>query len=271
MLAIWFLGPLGLVLVAAGVLTDRFTTLLGACVVADLCLALFHDNPGLHIVGPIHYSECAVPLTMIATHGLANVLHGARRHRFNAGAVSASIAVSLVLGLGTFSVLHALALRDQAAIQRDLYGAIEGAVHEPGGRKAIVLTPWFFSIVRSVPAMREVGTWVHDWRRPRLDLSDDVLFLRNAPGVESGLRRQFSNRRFFRLQPVDTPPFLALVPLGGGTPIGVWTTRRHATLSGAGLSRAERQRSPKASRYGRRARPRRANTASASNATSISA
>lgn len=219
MLAIWFLGPLGLGLVAAGVLTDRFTKLLGATVVADLCLALFHDNSGLHIVGPIHYSECAVPLTIVATHGLANAVHGARRHLFDARTVVASIATALVLGLGTFTLMQALALRDQARIQRDVYAAIEMAVRDPGGRKAVVLTPWFFAVTSSVPAMRDLGTWVHDWRRPRLDLSDAVLFLRNDPRVESALRSQFPDRRFFRLQRVDGWSSLALVPLDGGEPI----------------------------------------------------
>jgi hypothetical protein len=219
MLAVWFLGPLGLVLVAAGALTDRFTSLLGICVAADLCLAFFHDNPGLHIVGPIHYSECAVPLTIIATHGLANLLRGARRHLFDARGLSASIAAALVLGLGTFTLVQALALRDQAAIQRDVYGTIEQAVRDPGGRKAVVLTPWLFAVVGSVPRMRDVGTWVHDWRRPRLDLNDDVLFLRDVRDVEAALRAQFPDRRFFRIRRDPRSPVLLLVPLEGGAPI----------------------------------------------------
>ena len=50
-------------------MTDHFTRLLGLGVLTDLLLALFHTNMGLHSVGPIHYSECAVPLTVIAVHG----------------------------------------------------------------------------------------------------------------------------------------------------------------------------------------------------------
>jgi hypothetical protein len=219
MLAIWFLGPLGLLLVAAGVLTDRFTKLLGACVVADLCLAFFHDNPGLHIVGPIHYSECAVPLTILATCGLATVLRGARRHHFDAGTVSSAIAMALVLGLGTFTVVHSLALRDSAKIQQRVYAAIEGAARKPGDPKAVVFGPTFSAIVASIAAMRDVGSWVKDWRRPRLDLSDDVLFLRDVGGVESALRSQFPDRRFFHLEGDNRSPFLKLVPQGGGEAI----------------------------------------------------
>jgi dolichyl-phosphate-mannose-protein mannosyltransferase len=219
MLAIWFLGPLGLLLVAAGVLTDRFTKLLGACVVADLCLAFFHDNPGLHIIGPIHYSECSVPLTILATCGLATVLRGARRHHFDARTVSAAVAVSLVLGLGTFMLVHSMALRDSAKIQRTVYAAIEGAARKPGDPKAVVLAPSFAAVVESIPAMRDVGSWVYDWRRPRLDLSDDVLFLRDVRAAEGGLRAQFPDRRFFRIRRDDQSPFLMLAPLAGGEPI----------------------------------------------------
>ena len=45
MLAIWFLGPLGILLFTAGVMTDRFTRLLGLGVFTGLCLT--HDLPGL--------------------------------------------------------------------------------------------------------------------------------------------------------------------------------------------------------------------------------
>jgi hypothetical protein len=223
MLVIWFLGPLGLLLVAAGVLTDRFTKLIGACVVADLCLAFFHDNPGLHIVGPIHYAECSVPLTILATCGLATVLRGARRHHFDARTVSAAIAMSLVLGLGTFTIVQSMALRDSAKIQRDVYTTLERAARQPGDPKAVVLAPWFFALVESIPAMRDLGTWVHDWRRPQLDLSDDVLFLRDVGASESAIRNQFPDRRFFRIQLDSRSPFLLLVPLAGGDAIPLTT------------------------------------------------
>jgi hypothetical protein len=218
MLAIWFLGPLGLVLVAAGVLTDRFTKLLGIAVLSELCLALFHDNSGLHVVGPIHYSECAVPLAIVATYGLANVLRGARRHLFDPRFVAAPIAGALVIGLGIFTFVQALALRDQAEVQREVYTSIERAVHDQGGRKAFVLAPWFYAVMGAVPPMRDLGSWVHDWRRPKLDLSDEVIFLRDN-AVSASLRARFPDRRFFRLQRIESTPSLVLVPLEGGAPI----------------------------------------------------
>jgi hypothetical protein len=218
MLAIWFLGPLGLVLFAAGVLTDRFTKLLGMAVVCDLCLAFFHDNSGLHVVGPIHYSELAVPLTIVATHGLANLVRGAERHLIDRRFVVAPVAAALVLGLGVFTLVQALALRDQAEGQREIYTAIERGVRESGARKAFVLAPWFYAVEGVVVSTRDIGAWVHDWRRPRLDLSDDVIFLRDNH-VSAGLRARFPDRRFFRLQRIDGYPCLVLTPLEGGAPI----------------------------------------------------
>jgi hypothetical protein len=218
MLAIWFLGPLGLILFAAGVLTDRFTKLLGIAVVADLCLAFFHDNSGLHSVGPIHYSELAVPLTIIATHGLANLVRGADRHLIDRHVVLAPVSAALVLGLGVFTFVQALALRNQAEGQRDIYAAIEQGVRESGATKAFVLAPWFYTVTGVVASTRDIGAWVHDWRRPRLDLSDEVIFLRDNHVSES-LRARFPDRRFFRLQHIERYPCLVLTPLDGGPPI----------------------------------------------------
>jgi hypothetical protein len=104
MLAIWFLGPLGVALFAAGVMTDRFTRLLGLGTVTGLGLALLHTNMGLHTVGPIHYSELATPLAIIAVHGLVNVLRTARAHRFDLAPISSAVVVSLVVGLGLFNL-----------------------------------------------------------------------------------------------------------------------------------------------------------------------
>jgi Dolichyl-phosphate-mannose-protein mannosyltransferase len=225
MLAIWFLGPLGLLLVAIGVLSNAFTRLLGACVLADLALALTHDNPGLHIVGPIHYSECAVPLTIVATYGLSHLLTSARQRGFDARPIASMVMAALVVALGIFTALQAVALRDQADVQRSVYSAIESAVKADEG-KAVVLTPWMLALTNAVPALRETGSWVHDWRRPQLDLSDDVLFLRDVPGGEAILKQQLPGRRFFRVQHDPRSPQLTLIPLAGGEPIVLSFLRR---------------------------------------------
>lgn len=219
MLAIWFLGPLGVILVAAGLMTDHFTRLLGLCVAAELTLALFHTNTGLHAVGPIHYSDCAVPLTIIAVHGLDNVLRGARRHLLDPSAVTSAVVVALTLGLGIFNLTQALALREQAGIQSAVYGWIESSVYDDHRPGAVVLAPQFGATWSHIPGMARVGTWVFEWRRPRLDLADEVLILHDRPGVEEEARRMFSSRRLYRLLVLTQAPYVVLVPLNGDPPM----------------------------------------------------
>jgi hypothetical protein len=214
MLAIWFLGPLGIALVAAGVMTDRFTRLLGLGTVTGLGLALLHTNMGLHSVGPIHYSELAVPLTIIAVHGLVNLLRAARAHRFDPLPIASTAAVALVLGLGIFNVKHAAALQEQAGIQAVVYDWVERSRPDAQGAKVVVLAPQFGATWLRLPGMAQVGTWVFEWRRPHPDLRDDLVILHDLPGLEATMRERFPDRRFYRLVLVNGPPFGALVPIG---------------------------------------------------------
>jgi hypothetical protein len=224
MLAIWFLGPLGVILVAAGVMTDRFTRLLSLGVVSALTLALFHTNMGLHSVGPIHYSECATPLTIIAVHGLANLLRAARAHRFAARPVASAVAVALTLGLGIFNLKHAAAMQDQAAIQASVYEWVERIRPEGAGPKVILLAPQFGTTWNHLPSVPRVGTWVFEWRRAHPDLRDDLVILHDLPGLEAIVRERFPDRRLYRLLLVAGPPFAAIVPVdrpGGAIPFGL--------------------------------------------------
>ncbi len=215
MLAIWFLGPLGIVLFAAGVMTDRFTRLLGLGVVTGLGLTLLHTNMGLHSVGPIHYSELVVPLAIIAVHGLANLLRAARDHRIDPLPIASGVAVALLVGLGIFNVKHAAALQEQAGIQAAVYQWVELSRPDPHGPKVVVLAPQFGTTWIHLPGMARVGSWVFEWRRPHPDLSDDLVILHDLAGLETTVRERFPDRTFYRLVLVAGPPFAALVPLGG--------------------------------------------------------
>jgi hypothetical protein len=226
MLAIWFLGPLGVLLVGAGVMTDRFTRLLGLGVVGALSLALLHTNMGLHTVGPVHYSECAVPLTIVAVHGLANILRGARAHRFDSRPIASAVVVALVLGLGIFNLKHAAAMQDQAVIQASVYEWVDRTRPDPSGPKVILLAPQFGVTWNHLPAVPRLGTWVFEWRRPHPDLHDDLVILHDLPGLEPLVREKFPERRFYRLLLLAGPPFAVIVPLdqpGSGSviPFGI--------------------------------------------------
>jgi len=219
MLAVWFLGPLGLILVAAGVMTDTFTRLLGLGVATALLLTLFHTNVGIHTVGPIHYSECAVPLTVIAVHGLANLVRGARAHGLDPRPLACAFALAIVVGLGIFNVGHAFGLRDQARVQQDVYDWIERGVRASTKDQAVVLAPQFAEIWSRVPWMREVGTWVFEWRRPRLDLTEGVLIVHDRPGVEGWLRERLPDRRIYRIALREEMPYAVLTAIHGGAAI----------------------------------------------------
>jgi hypothetical protein len=213
MLTIWFLGPLGVALFVAGVMTDRFTRLLGLGTLSSLSLALLHTNMGLHVVGPIHYSELVTPLAIIAVHGLANLIRSARQHRFDPTSVASAIAISLALGLGIFNVTHAVALHEQAGIQAAVYGWLERARPAPDSPKVVILAPQFGATWVHLPGMVNIGTWVFEWRRAHPDLRDEILILHDLPGLEPALRQRLPDRRFYRLQLFNGPPFGALVPL----------------------------------------------------------
>jgi hypothetical protein len=174
---------------------------------------------GLHTVGPIHYSECAIPLTIVAVHGLDNIARWARLHLPAPSIVASVVAGSLVIGLGIFNLTQALALKDQAGIQSAVYGWLDNGLYDPAGRKAVVLARQFGATWSHLPGMARIGTWVFEWRRPRLDLEDDVLILHDREGVEQAARAAFPSRRFYRLILIGQAPYAALVPLDGGAPI----------------------------------------------------
>jgi len=219
MLAIWFLGPLGLLLVAAGARTDRFTRLLGLGVLSALGLGLFHTNMGIHPVGPIHYSECVVPLTIIATHGLANVLRVARTHAVDRRILASGALVALLVGLGIFNLRQSAALQDQAGIQLVVYDWVDRIKPAPDDPPAILLAPQFGTTWVHLPGMARIGTWVFEWRRPHPDLRDDLVILHDVPGLEAILRERFPKRRLFRLSLLSGPPFGVILPLDGRGPV----------------------------------------------------
>ena len=218
MLAIWFLGPMGLVLVAAGALTDRFTRLLGR----------------LRDRGPVPGD---VPRQLRPAHRRTDSLlrmrrsadryrdvrareprGGARRHAFDACGLRRRSASPSPSGSARSPSCRRRRCDAQAAIQRNVYQAIEREVADPGGRPAVVL----------------VALVLRDRQRPSRSAGDRHVGARlAAPDAESGRRdsvparrpgggagaaRPIPGRRFFRLVPLREAPFLVLVPLDGGAP-----------------------------------------------------
>jgi hypothetical protein len=197
MLAVWFAGSLGLPLVAFGSNANRYTRALALGVVADLCLGLFHDDHGIHAVGPIHYSECVVPLAILALQGLHRAAEVGARANLAPALWAAPLVTGIIVGLGIFDFWHGRALRAQADLQATIYDHLD-SYHLSN---AVVLAPAFSQVWSSQPALNLRASWVHEWRRPKPDLSDDVLILRNRGNQLPELMRALPGRRFYEMVP----------------------------------------------------------------------
>ena len=166
-------------------------------------LGFFHDDHGIHIVGPIHYSECAVPLAIVAVHGLQRLVV-----RMKDGAlVVGPLVGALTLGVVPFSLVHLNALHNQARVQEEVREFVVSSIERPEGTKCIVLVPPFNRVWRAVPELARVGTWVHEWQRPQPDLQDDILFVMDAEGSAEIATKQFPERPLY---PFVLSPALAI-------------------------------------------------------------
>lgn len=212
LLGAWFLGPLGVVLAMVGAWTDRYTRLLALGIGSVLLLGLFHDNYGIHTVGPIHYSECVVPLTILATQGLFNIWNWTRERRLDFAPIASVISVVLIVALGAVNLVSFVGLRQQADIQEEIYGRIDALV-QADTSKAIVLAPKFDAIWRRDTTFTSIGSWVWDWRRPRPDYNENVMILYDLPGIEARVREVFPDRRLYRVVVRNTGTDFDVVPV----------------------------------------------------------
>ncbi len=197
-LGVWFAGPLGVLLVVLGAPRDRLNAALALGVLAALLLGLAHVNYGIHSVGPIHHSECVVPLTILAVSGLAHSLDRLRALRLPTGGwTAAALSTWLLVQVG-FDVAQSVALFAQAEPQRSLYASLEDGI-PARERPAVVLAAQFFVVWSAYPQYAERGTWVFEWRRPEPDFGDEILILRDTPDALASVRRRFPGRPVYRL------------------------------------------------------------------------
>jgi hypothetical protein len=210
MLAVWFLGVPALAAVVAALQRKRpIMLVLAVGVVLVLLLSLAHDNVGVHAVGPIHYSECAVPLTILATAGMLRGfawLSSCGVARAPAGVLLAGY---LVGACGLFSVTNMASLHEQARLQRLPFDALA----DLGVHKAIVIAPPFWSLVRGHPLFAPVGSWVLQYPHPDPFLRDDVIFVRHTADP-AALRSRFPERTIYVMTYNTGPRPIQLSPLG---------------------------------------------------------
>ncbi len=208
MLLIWAGGPIVSVFAVFGAFRDRFARVLGVCVLSGLSLALIHDNPGIHTVGPVHYTEALVAIVLLATFGIERAWRGLGEHMLARTWMPASLCLGLALSLGTFNYWNGRALRQQALIHEVTYSLFE----TPELANKVVLAPRYAAIWNQFYFAREIGSFVFMWR-PASPLKDEsVVIVYDIPGTLSDLKKDYPNREFVRFQ-FTTPPSYEFVPV----------------------------------------------------------
>lgn len=195
LLAIFFFGPLGIAGVGAGVARGGvIARVLVGGVVAVLLLTLVHDNVGGHTVGPIHYSEATVPLTLVAALGFTSMYDLVERLRWGTAAAAALFVAYAAGALGLFTLTHAISLRRQAENQSLPFAAIRDA----GIHRAVIVAPPPMMLYWNRPDLERWGSWVRLFPPPDPFLRDDIIFVRPDTDVEA-LRRRFPDRALYRM------------------------------------------------------------------------
>ncbi len=201
-LSIWFWGPIGLFLAWLGTAVSRVHALLGLGVLLDLGLSLLHDDRGLHMVGPIHLSETAVPLALLAASGIPRLFTGLAKLGIARSHAAATLLGYAALGLGTFSFWHSRALHVQALARVTLTALVEDVAQRP----AVVLAPPYDTLWQLDRTFARVGGFAFEWRRARPDLAEPVLILRDSERARFEVRQAFPDRTAYVFVPQKYGP-----------------------------------------------------------------
>ena len=195
LLGLYFLGPLGVVVLLAA-LGRRVAPVrvAAAAVLLQILLGLLHGDTGIHVVGPIHYSECVVPLAVLIAWGVPQLAGLAGR--YGKAGTQPLLLAGLVLGTSQLAALwvEARLLQDQARIHRLFYDVVADLP------PAVVVSdpPWRIWELR--PEIAAVGTWIADLPHPDPYFRDRVLWAQAGRANLDLLRQRFPDRRFYRLR-----------------------------------------------------------------------
>lgn len=206
MLAVFFLGIPAIAMVIGALQRKRpILIVLGACVLAQIGLCLLHDNTGVHSVGPIHLSEVAAPLAILAAAGIVRGFAWLETRGLPQLPAALGVATYLVVVCGLFCAVNFASLHASAAAQLEP----EEVVARQDIHHAIVLAPAY-----GVWAHDEVpqGSWVLQYPQPDPFLRDDVIFA-TATADRAALRKLFPDRRLYEMSYEVREPTIRVVPL----------------------------------------------------------
>jgi hypothetical protein len=185
----WLFGwPVSLILILLCRRNDAGRRLLASVVYVLLLYAAITAGT-IHPVGPVHYSELAVPLVILSASGLERFIELGRSAIAFGGAARAAVTIPLaatLCALTTFYPVYGGSLRSSADLTRAPYELLA----DRGIDRALVF-------VHSLPALYvSPGSWAYYRRNNSPDLTDPILFV-NDLGSEK-------NKEFMRLFP-DRP------------------------------------------------------------------
>lgn len=210
-LIIWSMGILTLPLAIIGFFRNNFAKALGIGIGLHFLLALLHDDPGLHIVGPIHYSETVVPVLILATFGMYTVSEWLRRHGLESRRLLFTLVIGTLLGSIIFNAMNFTALRRQAFIHDSIYGLFERAEFE----NAVILSPSYGAIWMTNPQYSRIGSFVFSWRRIAPDDDKKPVFVHDTddPQILKALKERYQDRSFYQITLSGKSPHFTITRL----------------------------------------------------------
>ena len=208
--AIAGLGPIGTVLAFSTVATRRWTKALGYSALAMVGVSSLHGDTGIHTLGPVHYAELSVVVTILAAFSFVHLAEVLKRHVLPRQTIGLAVASATCGSMLIFTIILSAGLSAQAYPRRVVLDFIAKNVEPPA---IVVGKPPVSSFI--VAESGPIGTWVKEWPYPDPALSDPILYLRPRV-VPADVRAAFPDRNLYQVEYADgeEPVRVRLVPRG---------------------------------------------------------
>ena len=169
------IGPLATAALVFAPVRRPEVRVIAVSLLLGLSLSLAHNDTGIHVVGPIHFSDMLPHVIVLASAGL---LHAGRTLLKPAEAsparLGALLAVYAVLAMGTLSVCHLRSLNTQ--VQHQLW--FPAALEAGGVERAVVVTKPPPHYVGRHPTAKKAGSWVLYFPPPDPYLEEGIVYAR---------------------------------------------------------------------------------------------
>ncbi len=208
LLTIWVMGPVGIFLAWWGAKKDTFSTLLLVGVVADLATGILHENYGIHVVGPIHYSETTVPLIFLIAQGLKSLADYGAEHKIE-HKTWLTFVTALVCSNLFFGAVHLRALERSQRMHETIYSFFD----DPKFDNSAILAREYGTHWKAFPAYRKIGSFVFQWRRiqPKDERVRIFHYTKRDQPTLTALKAAMPDRKFYELRTLPRAPYIEAV------------------------------------------------------------